>query len=97
MNTSPYPIKEAMKTEPYRPEEYERGVNHMVDHPPHYTWHPVAECKAIAQHFNYNLGTAISYIWRSGRKYEDAEIEDLEKAIKHLEFECDRLKARTQP
>ena len=94
MNTSPYPITGSMKTEPYRPLEED---DDMVERPQHYTWHPVAECKAITQEFNYNLGTAIAYIWRAGRKYEDAEVEDLRKAIKHIEFECDRLKLRTQP
>jgi hypothetical protein len=44
---------------------------------------------------SYNLGTAISYILRSGRKLEmglsvdDKAIEDLYKAINHLRFEIE--------
>lgn len=59
-----------------------------INHPDHYTWHKVAECKEIVQEFNYNLGTAIAYIWRCEKK--GSKIEDLRKAIKHLQFEIDR-------
>ncbi len=53
--------------------------------------------KDIIYDFNlsYNLGTAISYILRSGRKLElglspdDKAIEDLYKAINHLKFEIE--------
>lgn len=68
-----------------------------INHPSHYGWHPVAECKDIAGEFNYNLGTAIAYIWRCGLKNPDTEVEDLRKAIKHLEFECARLEGSAQP
>ena len=78
-----------------QPEPEER-VNHVVDHPNHYTWHPLVECHEVVEEFPYNVGTAIAYLWRSGRKTSDP-IEDIEKAIKHLEFECARLQARTQP
>ena len=57
--------------------------------PDHYTWHPVAECRDIAEHFDYNLGTAIAYIWRAGLKTPDRK-KDLLKAIQHLSFEVDR-------
>ena len=72
-------------------------ANDMINRPRHYTWHPVAECKDIVGEFNYNLGTALTYIWRAPYKH-DCPIEDLKKAIKHLEFECARLEQRrTQP
>lgn len=77
-------------------QEPEERVSDLVNHPDHYTWHPVCEAKDITQEFNYNLGTAIAYIWRSGCKTVDP-LEDLRKAIKHLEFECARLEERTQP
>jgi len=70
--------------EPYMP-DYS-----AVNQPEHYKWHPRAECAEIAGEFNYNVGTAIAYLWRAGRKTEDP-LEDLRKAIKHLEMECDRL------
>ncbi len=63
----------------------------LVSHPSHYTSHPSGvECKDIVQHFNFNKGGAIKYIWRSSHK--GTEIQDLMKAMKLLEFEIDRLK-----
>lgn len=63
--------------------------------PNHYQWHPVAECKDIAQEFSYNFGTAIAYIWRADRKH-GSPLEDIDKAIRHLKFERDRLALRAQ-
>lgn len=63
--------------------------------PEHYQWHPVCEAQQISGEFPYHLGTAISYIWRVGRK--DDPIQDINKAIRHLEFERDRLMLRAQP
>lgn len=60
--------------------------------PDYYNWHPV-ECKEVTNHFNFNLGCAIKYIWRSGGPVtKGSEIEDLKKAIRYLEFEIERLK-----
>jgi|TARA_R110000764_G_scaffold88256_3_gene169297 hypothetical protein len=39
----------------------------------------------------YNIGTAVTYCLRSSRKH-DTPIQDLYKAIAHLEFEIERLK-----
>ena len=58
---------------------------------PHYQAHPSGvECKDIAQEFSYNVGTAIAYLWRAELKH-DSPLEDIQKAIDHLEFEKDRL------
>lgn len=38
----------------------------------------------------YNVGTAVTYLLRSQRKHK-TPIEDLKKAIAHLEFELERL------
>jgi hypothetical protein len=63
--------------------------NATVNSPIHYTWHPCGlEARDVAQEFTYNIGTAIAYLWR--HEYKNG-IEDLEKAIKHIEFEIDRL------
>lgn len=60
-----------------------------IDKPNHYTWHPSGvEAKDIAQEFTYNIGTAIAYLWR--HEYKNG-IEDLKKAVKHIEFEIQRL------
>lgn len=56
------------------------------------------ECKDVAQHFTYNVGTAFAYLWRAGRKHEegiddlDKQIEDIEKAVQHLQFELQKLR-----
>lgn len=67
-----------------------------VNHPNHYNWHPTGvECIDIIRPFTYNRGTAIAYIWRAGRKPNCDEIEDLKKAVFHLQDEIKSLeKAR---
>lgn len=55
-----------------------------VKKPEHYRWIPGIECKEVASRFDYNRGSAIKYIWRSGRKPGISERQDLEKAIEAL-------------
>lgn len=58
--------------------------------PAHYRNHPSGvECITITEHFNFNLGNAIKYIWRAGLK--DAAVEDLKKAQWYIEREIFRL------
>lgn len=65
-----------------------------VNHPSHYTSHPSGvECIQITEHMNFNLGSALAYIWRAGLKTEDGT-EDLSKAVFHLQREIQRLKSR---
>lgn len=50
-----------------------------VDHPAHYNAHPSGvECVDVAEHFNFNLGNALKYIWRAGLKGE--LLEDMKKS-----------------
>ena len=61
-----------------------------VNHPSHYTTHRSGvECITITEHFNFCLGNAIKYIWRSGEKGN--ELEDLKKARWYLDREIQRL------
>lgn len=61
-----------------------------VQHPSHYADRvPGIECIEVAQHFNFNRGNAIKYLWRAGAKAN--EIEDLRKARQYIEFEIARL------
>lgn len=60
-----------------------------INHPSHYTSHPVAECIDIVEQFNYNRGAAIKYIWRAGEK--DDEIQDLRKARWMIDREIKRV------
>ena len=67
-----------------------------VNHPPHYNTHPSGvECIRIVEHFNFNLGNAIKYIWRAGEKdtgeRATALKEDLEKARWYIDRELKRL------
>ena len=39
---------------------------------------------------NYNLGTAITYLLRAGKKPNNPITQDIQKAIDHLEFELKR-------
>ena len=67
-------------------EMYER-----VDHPEHYNLVPGVECIDVAKHFNFCLGSAIKYLFRAGSKPGASTTEDLQKAIRYIEFEIERL------
>lgn len=63
-----------------------------VDHPSHYTSHPSGvECKDIIGHYSFFIGSAMKYLWRAGLKEGNPPIQDLQKAIKNIEFEIERL------
>lgn len=68
--------------------------------PAHYRWMADAiglEPKDIAGLFPYHVGTALVYLMRAGRKCGEGEsadgaaIRDIRKAIRHAEFEIDRI------
>lgn len=48
------------------------------------------ECVTVAEHFNFNLGNALKYIWRAGVKSKDP-VEDLKKAAWYVAREIRRL------
>lgn len=76
-----------------------------VDHPTHYN---SAECKCLGcsrpiecidviEGFSLNVGNAIKYLWRAGKKTEDPT-EDFEKAIWYIRREISRRSApATEP
>lgn len=60
-----------------------------INKPKHYNQHPSGvECITIVEHFNFNLGNAIKYIWRAGNK--DDRLEDLKKAQYYINREIIR-------
>jgi len=64
-------------------------MNDPVKHPEHYTAHPSGiECIEITEHFCFNLGNALKYIWRCGLKLD--AIEDLKKAKWYIEREISK-------
>lgn len=60
----------------------------LVNHPPHYSAHPSGvECITITEHFNFNIGNAIKYLWRSDHKNG---LQDLQKAAWYINREIER-------
>ena len=60
-----------------------------INHPPHYTAHPSGvECIQITEHFCFNLGNVLKYLWRADEK--GAPIDDLRKAEWYLQREITR-------
>ena len=68
-----------------------------VYHPNYYMDESGVECIDVARHKTFNVGNALKYLWRAGRKHEDGiddvdkEIEDLQKAVFYLNDEITRL------
>jgi hypothetical protein len=63
-----------------------------VNHPTHYTSVvPSIECIDVAEHFNFNLGSVIKYVWRAGHKDPKKKVEDLQKAVWYLNREIARV------
>ncbi len=62
----------------------------MVNHPDHYNDNPSGiECIEVVRHCNFNIGSAIKYLWRAGKK--GSATEDLEKAVWYIKDEIERL------
>jgi hypothetical protein len=71
-------------------------MNDNVNHPKHYTSHPSGvEAIEITEHFNFNKGNAIKYIWRSSDKGK--EVEDLRKARWYIDREIARILNNEEP
>jgi len=67
-------------------EDAKKDSKETVKHPPHYNKHPSGiECIEIVEHFNFNMGNAIKYIWRADFKKE--AIQDLQKAEFYIKQE----------
>lgn len=63
-----------------------------VNHPEHYNQHPSGiECIDVVEHFNFNLGNAIKYIWRAGLKSDKTTVQDLKKAVWYIHRELEKL------
>jgi hypothetical protein len=78
--------------------ELKGGSIDNVNHPPHYTSHPSGiECIQVTEHYNFNVGNAIKYLWRNGLKQEVGvdekakQLEDLGKAIWYIKREVERI------
>ena len=66
-----------------------------VNKPKHYNDHPSGiECIQVTEHFNFNLGNVIKYIWRADLK--GFNIQDLEKAAWYLKREIEKRKSENE-
>lgn len=62
-----------------------------VNHPEHYNKHPSGvECITVVEHYGFNIGNAIKYLWRAGFKSPDPK-EDLKKSVWYVQRELERL------
>lgn len=67
--------------------------NDVIKHPSHYCFSKYEPKDVIRDwNLNFNLGNAIKYITRAGKKTNNSMIQDLEKAKQYLEFEIEYLK-----
>ena len=70
-----------------------------INHPKHYGAHPTGvKCIDIIEHFSFNVGSAVKYLWRAGLKDDNPKITDLQKArwyidraIKNEEYIINKL------
>ena len=61
--------------------------------PRHYQRHPSGvECIDVAEHFGFNLGNTIKYIWRADEKGDP--VTDLRKALWYLRREIARREGK---
>lgn len=67
------------------------AIEDEVNHPLHYTSHPSGiECVEITEHFNFNIGNAVKYLWRAGLKHPNPKT-DLEKSLWYIQRELQRI------
>ena len=65
--------------------------NNPVEHPNHYNWIPDIECLDVVEHFNFNLGCAIKYVWRAPVRNHEEYMIDLYKASFYIQREIERF------
>ena len=63
-----------------------------INHPAHYNSNQSGiECIEVAEHFCFNLGNAIKYLWRADEK--GAPLDDLKKAAWYINREISKREA----
>lgn len=64
-----------------------------INHPQHYNSHPSGiECIDVVEHYSFNVGNAMKYLWRAGLKGSaEKRVEDLRKAAWYANREADRI------
>lgn len=75
-----------------------KPVEREIQHQEYYKTKSGLECIDVAQDFGFNLGNAIKYIWRAGKKFENGlstkekTVEDLQKAKVYIDYEIIKIK-----
>ena len=90
--------KSDKKPEEERPEDKDKisDKEDIISHPNHYCAGRKYEPKDVIRdwNLNFNLGNAVKYISRNGRKYGNSSLQDLKKARQYLDFEIDYLESK---
>ena len=74
-----------------------KSADPAVENPSHYEFSKFSPIKVIrAWGLNFNLGSAVKYIVRAGKKDPTKHIQDLEKAVKYLQSEIEDLRAEQE-
>ena len=70
-----------------------KNLEDIIGHPNHYCEGRKFEPKDVIRDWelNFNLGNAIKYISRNGRKAGETALKDLRKARQYLDFEIEAL------
>lgn len=68
-------------------------MNEQIKHPAHYCKGRKYEPKDVIHDWglNFNLGSAVKYIARCGRKPGNSKKQDLNKAIQYIKFELESM------
>lgn len=77
-------------------EYFSLSESDIISHPSHYTEGRKYEPRKVIHDWdlNFNLGNAVKYIARAGRKGD--KVEDLKKAIQYIKFEIEELEERSK-
>lgn len=74
----------------------ENKTHDNVNHPSHYTDGKIEVIEYIEdKQLGFNLGNAVKYISRAGKKNKDKTIEDLQKAVWYINREIYLLQQKT--
>lgn len=89
-------LKKAVINQNKNSETQPTNTYDIVENPRHYTQGRLYEPKDVIRDWelNFNLGSAVKYISRAGRKND--KLEDLKKAKQFLEFEIEYLEKNNE-
>ena len=66
----------------------------LINHPQHYKRGKAPECIEVVRWMNFNLGSAMKYLYRAGLKDGNPDTQDLRKALWYIQDEINRLEGK---